>query len=107
MGLPGLSGFTAEFPIFMGVWKAVPLVAIIASISIVITASYIIKIIGKVFFGPMSEEFEHHIGDVSVLDKVALVVLCVIMITIGVYPAIMSPLVASGVNGLLRLFGGA
>ncbi len=107
MGLPGLSGFAAEFPIFMGVWRAVPLVAIIASVSIVITASYIIKIIGKVFFGPMPDEFEHHIGDVTALDKVALTVLCVVMIAIGVFPAIMSPLVASGVNSLLRLFGGA
>jgi len=107
MGLPGLSGFAAEFPIFMGVWKAVPLVAIIASVSIVITASYIIKIIGKVFFGPISVEFEHHVGDVTVLDKVALTVLCIIMIGIGVYPAVMSPLVASGVESLLRLFGGA
>jgi NADH-quinone oxidoreductase subunit M len=107
MGMPGLSGFIAEFPIFMGVWKVMPLVAVIAIISIVITASYIIKIIGKVFYGPMSEKFEHHVGDVTVLDKIALGVLCAIMITVGVYPSIMSPLVASGVQSILRLFGGA
>ena len=107
MGMPGLSGFVAEFPIFMGVWKVAPLVAIIAAISIVITAAYIIRIIGKVFFGPMPEQFEHHIGDVTVLDKVALVLLCVIMIVVGVYPMIMSPLVASGVERILSLVGGA
>jgi NADH-quinone oxidoreductase subunit M len=107
MGMPGLSGFVAEFPIFMGVWKVAPLVAIIAAISIVITAAYIIRIIGKVFFGAMPEQFEHHIGDVTVLDKVALALLCVIMITIGVYPMIMSPLVASGVERILSLVGGA
>jgi len=107
MGMPGLSGFIAEFPIFMGVWQVKPIFAIIASISIVITASYIIRIIGRVFFGPMSEEFDHHIGDVTVLDKVALAVLCVIMITIGVFPSIMSGLVSSGVDRILSLFGGA
>jgi NADH-quinone oxidoreductase subunit M len=107
MGMPGLSGFVAEFPIFMGVWQVQPIVAIIAAISIVITASYIIKIIGKVFFGPLSDEFEHHIGDVTALDKVALVTLCVILITLGVYPMVMSPLVASGVQSILSLFGGA
>jgi len=107
MGMPGLSGFVAEFPIFMGVWKVAPIVAIIAAISIVITASYIIRIIGKVFFGPMPEEFEHHVGDVTVLDKVALAVLCILMIGVGVYPAIMSPLVASGVERILALLGGA
>jgi len=68
MGMPGLSGFIAEFPIFMGVWQVQPIVAIVASISIVITASYIIRIIGRVFFGPISEEFDHHIGDVTKLE---------------------------------------
>jgi NADH-quinone oxidoreductase subunit M len=107
MGMPGFSGFIAEFPIFMGVWQVQPIVAIIASISIVITASYIIRIIGRVFFGPMSEEFDHHIGDVTRKDKLALTLLCIIMITIGVFPSIMSGLVSSGVNHILSLFGGA
>jgi NADH-quinone oxidoreductase subunit M len=107
MGMPGFSGFVAEFPIFMGVWQVAPIVAIIAAISIVITASYIIRIISKVFFGTMPESYEHHIGDVTVLDKLALVVLCVLMVGIGVYPAVMSPMVASGVENILRLFGGA
>jgi NADH:ubiquinone oxidoreductase subunit 4 (subunit M) len=54
----------------------------------------------------MPEQFEHHIGDVTALDKVALVLLCGIMIVIGVYPMIMSPLVASGVERILSLVGG-
>ena len=110
MGMPGLSGFVAEFPIFMGVWKVQPLIAIIAAISIVITASYIIRVIGRVFFGPMPEHFEHGdhaVGDVTVLDKVALGLICVIMIVVGVYPSVMVPLVQSGVNHILALVGGA
>jgi NADH-quinone oxidoreductase subunit M len=51
MGMPGLSGFIAEFPIFMGVWRVMPIVAIIAAISIVITASYIIRITGESSLG--------------------------------------------------------
>ena len=102
MGMPGLSGFTAEFPIFMGVWKVQPWVAIVASISIVITASYIIRIIGQVFFGKMPH-YEHHFGDVTALDKVALVTLCVAMVVLGVYPAIMSQIVESGVTHILAL----
>jgi NADH-quinone oxidoreductase subunit M len=107
MGMPGLSGFIAEFPIFMGLWRVMPFVAMIAIISIVITAAYIIRIIGRVFFGKMPEDFEHHVGDVTPLDKVALVVLCTIMIGIGFYPRLMVPLVASGVEHVLRLVGGA
>jgi len=107
MGMPGFSGFVAEFPIFMGVWKFQPWIAIVASISIVITASYIIRIISKVFFGKMPEEYADHIHDVTVLDKVALVILAGILVLVGVYPSIMVPMVESGVDNILRLLGGA
>lgn len=107
MGMPGFSGFIAEFPIFMGVWGRMPWIAIVAAISIVITASYIIRIIGRVFFGKMPEELEGHISGVTVLDKVALVFLSAILIVVGVYPDIMVVMVESGVNNILRLLGGA
>jgi NADH-quinone oxidoreductase subunit M len=107
MGMPGFSGFVAEFPIFMGVWQSYPWIAIVAVISIVITASYIIRVVGKVFFGQIPLEFEDHVEDVTALDKVALVFLSGILIVVGVFPSVMVPLVESGVNNVLRLFGGA
>jgi len=107
MGMPGFSGFIAEFPIFMGLWRFQPWIAITASISIVVTAAYIIRVIGRVFFGQLPEEFEGHVRDVTVLDKVAIGLLSVILIGIGVFPMLMVPLVQSGVDNVLRLFGGA
>lgn len=107
MGMPGFSGFIAEFPIFMGLWRYQPWIAILASISIVVTASYIMRVIGRVFFGQLPEEFIGHVNDVTVLDKVALILLSVILITVGVYPKIMVPLVETGVQSILRLLGGA
>lgn len=107
MGMPGFSGFIAEFPIFMGVWKTQPWIAIVAAISIVVTAAYVLRVIGRVFFGKMPEEFVGHITKITVLDKVALVLLSAILIIVGVYPAIMVPLVESGVKNILRLLGGA
>lgn len=104
MGMPGFSGFIAEFPIFMGVWQVQPWIAIVAAISIVVTAGYILKIINRVFFGSVPEEFSGHLRDVTVLDKVALVFLSAVMIVVGVYPAIMVPMVESGVNQILSLF---
>ncbi len=106
MGMPGFSGFIAEFPIFMGLWASHPWIAIVGAISIVITASYIIRIITKVFFGDLPEEFADHVHDVTALDKIALVFLSAILVILGVYPQIMVPLVESGVNNVLRLLGG-
>ena len=107
MGMPGFSGFVAEFPIFMGLWDSYPWIAWVAVISIVITAAYILRIIGRVFFGKIPDEFQGHVHDVRILDKVALVFLSAILIIVGVYPAIMVPLVQSGVDNVLRLLGGA
>jgi NADH-quinone oxidoreductase subunit M len=107
MGMPGFSGFVAEFPIFLGLWGAFPWIAIVAAISIVVTASYIIRVISRVFFGQLSTDYESHVHDVTVLDKVALVFLSGIMIVIGVYPAVIVPLVQTGVQNIMRLLGGA
>jgi len=107
MGMPFFSGFVAEFPIFMGVWEVQWLVAVIASISIVITAAYIMRNIRQVFFGAMPEKLEGHITDVTVLDKVAITTLCLFMIVIGLFPSFMVPLIETGVENVLRLLGGS
>jgi NADH-quinone oxidoreductase subunit M len=106
MGMPGFSGFIAEFPIFMGLWRAQPIVALVAVISIVITAAYVMRVVRRVFFGEMPEEFAGHISGILVQDKVALVLLSGILILVGVYPTVMAPMVQTGADAVLRLLGG-
>jgi NADH-quinone oxidoreductase subunit M len=107
MGMPGFSGFIAEFPIFMGVWGAQWLVAVIASISIIITAAYIMRNIRQVFFADLPQKLDGHITDVTTLDKVAITTLCLFMIILGLFPSFMVPMVQTGVENILRLLGGA
>ncbi len=71
------------------------------------TAAYILRVIRRVFFGAMPAEFEGHITPITVLDKVALVILAGLLILIGLYPAVMAPMVQSGADAVLRLLGGA
>src|SRR5512136_1229265 len=107
MGMPGFSGFVAEFPIFMGIWKTQWLVAVIAAISIIVTASYVLLVVRRVFFGRMPDALEGHIQPIGVLDKIALSLLMALMIGIGIFPALMVPWVQSGVQHILALLGGA
>jgi NADH-quinone oxidoreductase subunit M len=107
MGMPGFSGFVAEFPIFMGIWKTQWLVALIAAISIVVTASYVLLVVRRVFFGSMPETLNGHISSISGLDKLALVLLMALMIGIGLFPTLMVPWVQTGVQHILALLGGA
>jgi NADH-quinone oxidoreductase subunit M len=107
MGMPGFSGFVAEFPIFMGIWKTQWVIAVIAAISIVVTASYVLLVVRRVFFGKMPESLEGHITPIGNLDKIALVFLMVLMIGIGLFPVLMVPWVQTGVQHILVLLGGA
>jgi len=105
MGMPGLSGFIAEFQILTGVWNRYPVVAAISVLGIVITAAYVLRVVGGVFFGDLKPEYEH-VTDATALDKVALFILCAILIIVGVYPSIMVDLVRSGMEPIVKLLGG-
>ena len=106
MGMPGFSGFVAEFPIFMGIWKTQWMVAVLAAVSIVVTASYVLLVVRRVFFGKMPAEFEGHITPINALDKISLILLMGLMVGIGVFPALMVPWVQTGVQHVLTLLGG-
>jgi NADH-quinone oxidoreductase subunit M len=108
MGMPGLSGFVAEFPIFMGAWAVAPIVAIIAVLGVIITAGYILVVMRRVFFGELPAAYEKTVGNISVMDKIVVVSLSVIMIAVGMFPqALMAGVIQSGVERILALVGGA
>jgi NADH-quinone oxidoreductase subunit M len=106
MGMPGFSGFIAELPIFMGAWQVAPWVALISILGVVITAAYILLVVRRVFFGELPAELKGKIGDVSRLDKAAIALLSIIVIALGWFPALMAPVVQSGVDRILALLGG-
>ncbi|HVN52713.1 MAG TPA: NADH-quinone oxidoreductase subunit M [Anaerolineaceae bacterium] len=105
MGMPGFSGFVAEFPVFMGVWRSQPpIYAIIAVLGILLTAAYILRVVSRVFFGDAPVELAG-VSDVTVLDKVAVSGLATIMIVLGLFPILMTPMVQSGVDHIVYLLG--
>jgi NADH-quinone oxidoreductase subunit M len=98
LGLPGLSGFVAEMTIFVGSFQHPDLFhrvfTILACCSIVITAVYILRTVGKILYGPVHDE--HHMGlpDATWYEKVSVVCLIVMIAFIGMYP--------SGISGIIR-----
>ncbi len=107
MGMPGFSGFVAEFPIFMGAWQVAPLVAIIAVVGILVTAAYILLVVRRVFFGKLPEGCEEVSLDVSVRDKIVIGLLATLMISIGWFPSLMTPVIQSGVTHIMAILGGS
>jgi NADH-quinone oxidoreductase subunit M len=111
MGMPGFSGFVAELPIFLGLWAArtiqpyYAIIAVLSASAIVVTAAYIMRVVQQVFFGEFDETKYHEVGDVTVLDKVALTVLSSVLVLIGVFPVLMYPWVSSGADAVIKLLG--
>lgn len=106
MGMPGFSGFIAEMPIYMGAWKIAPIVAIISAISIVVTAAYILLVVRRVFFGETPEGIKPRLSDISVMDKIVVIMLSIILIVIGMFPSVLVPWIEAGVSHILLLTGG-
>jgi NADH-quinone oxidoreductase subunit M len=107
MGMPGFSGFVAEFLIFMGIWQAAPLAAIISVIGVIITAAYILRTIGRVFFGEQPQAYAAQEMSLPLRDKITILALSTIMIGMGLFPSVIAPVIEQGIAPLLVMLGGA
>lgn len=90
LGLPGLSGFVAEMTIFFGSWMNSDIfrrvLTVIATTSIVITAVYILRVVGKLLFGPVQNEAHRKLTDASWFERVSTVTLMLAVAIIGCFP---------------------
>lgn len=100
LGLPGLSGFIAEVLVFMGAFRTEPILAVFGVIGVAITAVYILRLVARVFFGPLNKQWDH-IPDMSKREIVAASILAVPIVFIGVYPQPFLQVIDSGITELL------
>ncbi|MBN8617921.1 MAG: NADH-quinone oxidoreductase subunit M, partial [Anaerolineae bacterium] len=122
MGMPGLSGFVAEFAIFQGMWKASPdislnigdfvlsnyysIIVILSALAIVITAAYVLRVTGQVFFGEFDAKKYPDVGDIAITDRIILFLLGTPLLILGLYPTIMAPMIEAGLRPVLAILNG-
>ena len=101
LGLPGLSGFVAEMTIFNGAFMNNDtfhrVVTIIACTSIVITAVYILRLIGKILYGTCTNPAHLKLTDATWDEKLAVVVLIVAIAGLGMAPMWVSDMINDSV----------
>jgi NADH-quinone oxidoreductase subunit M len=102
MGMPGLAGFWAEFTIFIGVWESHPLVAVIAAISIPITAAYILRAVLQVFFDTVKDPEFLKLPKLTWQEYTGAIVLAAILIGVGLYPAILTEMIDGSVVPMVQ-----
>src|ERR1051325_6597985 len=65
VGLPGLNGFVGEFLILAGSFKTYPIAATIAATGVILAAIYLLWLVQKVFFGPITNEKNRHVPQIG------------------------------------------
>ncbi len=85
LGLPGLAGFVGEFLCFLGAFNSWPYYVGIATIGILVTAAFFLRMIEKVFLGPFNEKWAG-LKDMDLRELIAIVPLAVLTIVIGIWP---------------------
>jgi len=107
MGMPGFAGFWAEFNIFIGLWERYPLIAVIAAISIPITAAYILRAIYQVFFGEVKDPHFFEMPKLTWQEYTGATILALVLVGVGLYPAIITEIISIGVAPVVEQLHGA
>ncbi len=105
VGLPGLNGFVGEFLILVGAFQVNVWSAAFAATGVVLSAIYLLWMYQRVMNGPITNDANKNLPDLSPREIALLVALVVFIVWIGVYPrTFLDPMQASVINllGLLK-----
>ena len=98
LGLPGLSGFVAEMTVFVGSWEHTDMFhrvfTVIACCSIVITAVYILRVVGKILYGEVENKHHLELTDAVWHERIPVVILIVVIAAIGMAPLWISNMIS-------------
>ncbi len=105
LGLPGFSGFVAEMNIFVGgflnqdLYKQV--LTVFAVSSIVVTAVYMLRLAGKMLFGPIMETYKG-LPKAYWYEKTAIIILVLFITLIGTLPFWWLQFIQDSVNNFIQ-----
>ena len=106
LGLPGFSGFVAEMNIFVGAFQHDDIfyrVLTILSVSaIVITAVYILRVVGIMLMGPVKNEAFLSLPKVTWYEKFGILLLLIPIVGMGVAPLWLSNMILESLQPFIQ-----
>ncbi len=103
LGLPGLSGFIAEFMVFTGAFKTYLPLAVLAVVGAALTAIYILRLLARTFFGEADPRWEG-LTDASPVEKTVGAAFVLILLFVGIWPSPFTRVINVGVDTVMSLF---
>lgn len=105
LGLPGFSGFVAEMTVFVGSFQNADtfhrVCTIVAASSIVITAVYILRVVGRILYGTCTDPEHLKLTDARWDERVAVISLVISIAAIGFAPFWFSNIISGGVEPVI------
>jgi NADH-quinone oxidoreductase subunit M len=107
MGLPGLAVFVSEFMSIMGVYATFPVQGVLAALGIILSAMYLLYMLARVIFGPIERPAYEEVGDAGPAEMASVVPLAVLLVVLGVFPALLISIQRPAVDAVLSVIGGS
>jgi len=101
LGLPSMSGFVAELLVFLGSFDKYTVPTIVAVLGILLTAGYILWTMQRLFYGPKTERWASLPDADAWWERVPMAALIVTIVGIGVYPAIVTDVIDTGIINIV------
>ena len=96
MGLPGLSGFIAEFMVFTGAFRTYLPFAVLAVVGAALTAVYILRLLARTFLGEADPRWSQ-LTDASHLEKGVGGAFVMVLLFVGIWPEPLMRVINQGV----------
>jgi NADH-quinone oxidoreductase subunit M len=107
VGVPGTNGFVGEFMIVMGTFVSqalggnAKLQAGLAAAGVILAAVYMLSVVQKMFFGPLTNPKNKRLKDISPREIIAIAPLIAMIFVIGWFPGIFTSRMSEGVETVL------
>jgi NADH-quinone oxidoreductase subunit M len=86
MGLPGLCGFVGEFMVVVATWEFNKVFSVLAALTVVLTAAYILWTVQRVFMGE-NPQYKNY-RDITLRELACIVPLVVLCVLFGILPGL-------------------
>jgi NADH-quinone oxidoreductase subunit M len=87
IGLPGTNGFIGEFLVLIGAFRTEPVLVVVATTVVIVSAAYLLWAIQRILFNSLDKPENEHIPDLNRRELAILIPLVACIVWLGVYPA--------------------
>jgi NADH-quinone oxidoreductase subunit M len=102
LGLPGMSGFIAEFMVFIGAFAKYQVLTGIAVVGVVLTAGYILRMVQRVFLGEFNHKWDG-LTEINAREIIAVTPLLILTVLLGVYPRLLVDQISGSLVHLVEM----